>query len=581
MSKSVVACLMSCALPFMAAANDPVLLTAQQVELYEAAKADVSIRSFVSLSPFHQRMVSRIAAGNDTDTSSARPAFCFSGPMPDDVMRLFNRSFFGVQKFEENLFRWSETATDGGGLVQGEPITLRYSFIPDGTMISGNAGIGNSNAPSNFQAFMTGIYGSVALWQAEFAQAFAEWGDITGTTYVFEPNDDGGTFPDPDGPGGLPGLTGVRGDVRIGGYSIDGESGPSILAFNFFPNEGDMVFDTDNISFYSLTSGDSLLLRNVIAHEHGHGLGMPHTCPLNQTKLMEPSVSANFDGPQLDDRLSAQKHYGDANLGNSSIAAATDLGDLLDETVTESLVSLSGNNEEDYYAFTLVATHEIVVTVAPEGETYVSGVQDELCDTGSAFSPQAFMNLDVQLIGPDGTTVLDTGNTAGIGAAETVGLDVAASGTYFLRVFTSGAADNVQAYEVTVAASVLPGPVITNPSGGGRVALDEGSVTLSLSVSGTVDPTTYEWSKDGSPLFNTGTLSGADTTALTIDPIELQDSGAYRLTVTDSAAKLVTVSDAIVLEVVTALPVAGILAAGALAAGIVAAGAWTIRRRKN
>ena len=570
--------LSSCLLASWAAAGDAVVLTPGQAQLYEAAKADVSIESFASLSPFHQRMVSRIAVGGDP--AAAQRAFCFSGPVPDDVMRLFNRSFFGGQKFEEIGFRWSQTATDGGGLVRGEPITITYSFIPDGTSIPGDPGIGNPTAPSNFQAFMTGIYGSVPTWQAEFAQAFAEWGDITGTTYVFEPNDDGGTFPGPTA--GEPGVVNVRGDVRIGGYSIDGESGPSILAFNYFPNFGDMVFDTDNILFYSVTSGDSLLLRNVITHEHGHGLGMPHTCPIEQTKLMEPTVSSNFDGPQFDDRISAQKHYGDANLGNVSAAAAKDLGTLSDETAVEPLVSLYGNDEEDYYAFTIDSSHGVTVTVAPEGDSYLSGPQDENCDTGSAFDPSAFMDLDVQLIGTDGTTVLDTGDAASAGGVETASQVSLPPGTYFVRVFTADAADNVQPYELSVAAEVSDGPVVADPSGGGTVPLAEGSVTLSFSVSGNVDPTIYSWNKDGGqPLENTGNILGADTAGLTIDPIELADSGAYRLTVTDSAAKLVTVSDPIILNVVTSLPVAGIFAAGALAAGIATAGAMMLRRRRN
>ena len=63
-----------------------------------------------------------------------------------------------------------------------------------------------------------------------------------------------------------------------------------ILAYNFFPNSGDMVIDVPD-SFYNNTSNNSLGLRNTLAHEHGHGLGLSHVCPVNQTKLMEPFIS--------------------------------------------------------------------------------------------------------------------------------------------------------------------------------------------------------------------------------------------------------------------------------------------------
>ena len=59
-------------------------------------------------------------------------------------------------------------------------------------------------------------------------------------------------------------------DMRMAGHPIDGNSG--ILAFNYFPNTGDMVIDTSD-NFFATTTSNSLRLRNVLAHEHGHGLG--------------------------------------------------------------------------------------------------------------------------------------------------------------------------------------------------------------------------------------------------------------------------------------------------------------------
>ena len=104
---------------------------------------------------------------------------------------------------------------------------------------------------------------------------------------------------------------------------------------------------------------------------------------------------------------------------------------------------------------------------------------------------------------------------------------------------------------------------------------------MSVDVSNTVDPTTFSWSKNGLALANGGNIAGADTDTLVIDPLAFSDSGAYRLTVTDSAVKLISVSNPIVLTVVAELPLAGLLGLGLLAGGIVAAGAIRIRRRRK
>ena len=58
------------------------------------------------------------------------------------------------------------------------------------------------------------------------------------------------------------GVLGTRGDVRIGGHLIDGNS--NVLAYNFFPNHGEMIIDTGD-SFYSGTTNNSRGLRNTTA----------------------------------------------------------------------------------------------------------------------------------------------------------------------------------------------------------------------------------------------------------------------------------------------------------------------------
>src|SRR5262249_55619955 len=150
---------------------------------------------------------------------------------------------------------------------------------------------------------------------------FNRWSSISGLTYVFEPNDDGATI---NGTGGDPvGLLGVRPDLRLGGKPLDGDF--NVLAYNYFPNSGDQVLDT-NDSFFTDTSGGSLRLRNTLAHEHGHGHGQSHVQTNNAAFLMQPILSLAYDGPQFHDILIAQRGYGDVlekyNAGaNNDVAA--------------------------------------------------------------------------------------------------------------------------------------------------------------------------------------------------------------------------------------------------------------------
>jgi len=246
------------------------------------------------------------------------PMACF-GPETDlDLVQKYHQRFTnsrmltslnaqagGLNGFQFNdTDRWSLTATNGGGLGQGDPTTITWSIVPDGTSIFGYNG--EPTAPSNLRARLNQIYGSQAVWLPIFDGVFARWGELTGITYVFEPNDDGSPWTSTTIAAG---QLGVRGDVRISGHFIDGNS--NVLAYNFFPNFGDMVIDTaDNT--YNNTASNSLILRNILAHEHGHGLGLSHVCPVSQTKLMEPFLATAFDGPQFDDILATNRGYGDS-----------------------------------------------------------------------------------------------------------------------------------------------------------------------------------------------------------------------------------------------------------------------------
>ena len=348
--------------------------------------------------------------------------------------------------------RWSFTATDGGGLGQGDPMTLTWSIAPDGTFIpQAFAGI-DPPANSGLIAFLNGIYGSMANWLPLFQEVFDRWGELTGVTYVYEPNDDGAAFFN------AAGQIGVRGDVRIGGKPIDGNS--NILAYNFFPNGGDMVIDSPD-SFYNNTSSNSLGLRNVLAHEHGHGLGIRHVCPVNQTKLMEPFISFAFDGPQHDDILGANRHYGDDFEHNDASGTAAGLG-ALSSSLTIDQASVDDNSDIDFFSFDVTSGTTVDVSVTPIGFTYLQGPQNSngSCTPGTTFNSEIIHDLSLSVLDSDGSTVLASAdlNPAGTGEMLTNVL-LPGTGTFFVEV-DGDATNNAQLYDLEVISTgVCPWPL--------------------------------------------------------------------------------------------------------------------------
>ncbi len=414
----------------------------QDDNAYDKVKDVITREGFDHMRPIHRRMLASIVE-NNVRTATPTIAACWEfAPTDQEVIDAFNAAITmgastGTEFQQAN--RWSNTALSGGGLSQGQPTIITYSFVPDGTNLP--SGVGEPTAPSNLFSWLNGIYGNAATWQAIFAQEFTRWSDVSGLTYVYEPNDDGVSLSSASG------AAGVRGDIRISAKFIDGNSG--ILAYNSFPNNGDMVLDSAD-NFYTNTNNNSRRLRNVFSHEHGHGVGMFHVCPTDGTKLMEPFINTGFLGPQHDEILNVQRHYGDANEPNDTVVAATDVGVLAAGISTITGASTDDNTDTDVFKFTTSSPHTVDITLRPIGLTYPEGPQTGSCNTSAMFNSLTVSDLAIEFIDSDGTTILGTANANPAGQNELIaGILLPNSGDYYVRV-TPDSTNNVQMYEVDI-----------------------------------------------------------------------------------------------------------------------------------
>ena len=380
------------------------------------------------------------------------------------------------------LTRWEVTATDGSGLVQGDPTTITWGFVPDGTPLA-SGGTSNliSSLDSAFNEQDTGPDLTQRTWWPHFDASFQRWSEVAALSYDYEPNDDGSIA-------GLvnfgtqltPGFLGVRADVRIGGQFVDGPS--NVLAFNFFPeSSGEMVFDTADGAFFTDPFDDFVGFRNVIAHEHGHGLGIRHVESEDGRFLLEPFVDTSFDGPQFDDILAVHRGYGDfyekkfngvgAQEGNEIFQNSVPLGIVPSSGIVEigtdarptpggrvrevqpedvDFVSIDGIDDVDFFSFEVPAQAVVDIALTPQGATYLESEQTGDPDTQTLYETSAFNNLSIQLFGVDGTTQIASNNNSGIGESEMLNNIEIGAGTYFVRV--DGELDDVQFYDLVIGA---------------------------------------------------------------------------------------------------------------------------------
>lgn len=384
----------------------------------------------------------------------------------------------------QDISRWTSGAATAPaqGYTMGSPLTLTWGIIPDGTTTGEG---GTSNLIATFDATFGAGGGGANLtnrpWFSHFSNSFDRWSQLSGLSYVYSAADDGVAQLNANR-----GILGQRADIRIGGKLIDGSGG--VLAFNYFPNHGDMVLDTGDMSLFSNANNSYRFLRNVIMHEHGHGLGCQHCESSDRGFLMEPFLQTTFDGPQFHDILLIQRGYGDffeksnGGLGNDTAARATHLGSLslgsqisigndardLPVGANETdFVSIDDQTDTDFFSFSLTSAATVNVLLESLGGTYNVGPQG---GSQVAFNTQTRSDLALSLFDMDGTTMLQSANLTGLGGNEQISLFLNAPGTYFVRVTGVDNSDSIaldtQFYGLSVQAVPEPGTIAALAIGG-------------------------------------------------------------------------------------------------------------------
>jgi len=395
------------------------------------------------------------------EAAAAPMAACFSPIDPPSPERMLEIS---LAMQDQGLVPQYQLGTRWTGTV-GAPIALSWSLIPDGTNIPGGGGVGEPAAPSTLFARMDTLFGAAnrATWIAQFQASFDRWAALTGISYTritFGGNawDDGAAFPTSSG-------NASRGAIRIGMHPIDGANG--ILAYNQFPQNGDMVMDSSE----NWASGGTpyTFLRNTILHEHGHGLGLAHVCPINGTKLMEPLLNTGFSGPQQDDVRAAQAFYGDAYENNDTSATATVLAattvgvSLRPGTVplpslsNVRITSIDNNGDLDWYRSSAATPLIITVSVQPIGTNYADYAQDAACNN-AVVNENALTSADLSfaVYGADAVLPLATINAVAAGVTESRTGILVQDGNFFVRVRDENTPTTVQLYELTITGVSTP-----------------------------------------------------------------------------------------------------------------------------
>ncbi len=433
-----------------------------------------------------------------------------------------------------------------GTSQRAQPARLTISFPADGVTWGDGGTFGS--APNNLSEKLGPLYGTNNLDRARelIRAAFANYRRNSGLTYD-EVADTGAAYTTSTT------RSPNHGDIRIGGHGL---SSSSVLAYNQFPSSGgDMVINTNSLSGGTLanTFSQFLNLRNVIAHEHGHGTGYIHQVPCNQTKLMEPFIFANDLAPMQnhDDVRGAQRNYGDRFAGNTTAANARDFGDLTVpsvRSVIERDLSTNGasgfsSTSTDWFRFTLSSEQTVTITVQPTGSSVTMGNQSSDCNgTTTTVNSLEAGNLQLELRDAVGSSAFLASSNNAIGLAETITMTLpAATYTIRLRQQSDGPAANqiLQLYDLTIRVGTSNAPPQAIAGINKRCAANTNCWFLASLNSRATETgeviTGYQWDLDGDGVFDaTAGNTSTQYSASGVYPVTLVATDSNGMTDTDT-----------------------------------------------
>jgi len=384
----------------------------------------------------------------------------------DKVLTRIEEGYYG----EVDHARFQPADRWGGTGSRGVPVALSFSFPADGIAIGSDS---EGTVTNEIFSRLNSIFGSEEVWQQIFEEEFDRWSEVTGVTYELVSDDNATWLGNSPGPfnGGS-----NRGDIRIVMGRLDGPS--NVLAFNSFPDDGDMFMD---VSENWGSGSQDTFFRNVITHEHGHGMGLAHTCPSSGGSiagfpiLMKPFIDTGFLGPQFDDRLSMQFLYGDRfepNLTGPSSVNLPALGQTNNGIpISIDEVSLHSGSDVDLYRIENFSGTSVTVFVEPTGPVYDEGPQNGGGGSGcvgasvGSFDASSVGDIIIDVLEPNFSiaTTMDAnpaGGTEFIGGFE---MDIAEeTETWYVRVRADGGFPEAQMYSITV--TTMGGGIKGNPA---------------------------------------------------------------------------------------------------------------------
>jgi|GEM_PF-2003058 len=379
----------------------------------------------------------------------------------------------GGLRFQLAGSRWTSTRTHPT-IAEGEPFFLTYSFVLDGTSIPESFWETDQNPrPCNLEQTMDDQFpGGFDAFRAEVREALDVLQQFTNFRFVEVP-DDGAAFT-VNNHGAVPTANAIgRGDIRIAmrlvddnGVDTDGDGfvDRNVLAYNRFPaNGGDMVMDAGNMSTFADSTGDFRRLKNVIMHELGHGLGLRHVMPQNNTKLMEPALNVNFEGPQEDDIRALTFLYGDVYEDNNSLSTAKPVGSVAIDGAEEILVpdvAIERAGANDYFKFNASAGSQITVDLFPVGTSYQQGAQPNNASPNpgtNVVNALSIHDLRLRIMNSSGS-LIQLANATPAGGDETATFTAPADGVYVVRVDAVTNTDAPQRYELFISRAAIGTP---------------------------------------------------------------------------------------------------------------------------